>query len=134
MSYFVSLHLPEFYSESMNIVTSLRNQGFGSTTHKRVWDRFTCIFIATPNLILHFHKPSVPIYLCTLNSIELLFLWSYLHTSVAQQTKADMLGKIQTEEAQFVFAFYPELQNSVQVSKLQDFTKFVDMYSIQTEL
>lgn len=57
-----------------------------------------------------------------------------MHTSVAQQTKADMLGKIQTEEAQFVFAFYPELQNSVQVSKLQDFTKFVDMYSTQTEL
>lgn len=46
-----------------------------------------------------------------------------MHISVEQQTKADMLGKIQAEEAPLVFAFYSELQNSVQASKRQDFTK-----------
>lgn len=33
-----------------------------------------------------------------------------------------MLDKGQTEEAPLAFAFSPELQNSVQASKLQDFT------------
>jgi len=45
-----------------------------------------------------------------------------LHTSAAQQMKAATPGKAQTEEAPLAFAFSPQLQNSVQASKLQDFT------------
>lgn len=68
MSYLGLLHSPELHSERISTVTPLRNQRFGPTKYLKVWDPHLNLHSTNYHSSAH-HKLSVPLYLCTLNTI-----------------------------------------------------------------